>query len=45
MAPRDIKEAIMMITTKTAKIVRNYYLDLEKNMLVTLLVSEIANYI
>lgn len=38
MAPRDIKEAIMMLNTKTAKIVRSYYLDLEN------LIKEYACY-
>jgi len=38
MNARDIKEAVMMLNTKTAKIVRNYYLDLED------LVKEYACY-
>jgi hypothetical protein len=38
MNPRDIKEAVMMLNTKTAKTVRNYYLDLED------LVKEYACY-
>ena len=38
MNPRDIKEAIMMLNTKTAKIFRNYYLDLEN------LIKEYACY-